>query len=50
MLYLSVLTLHNLMRWVTLVAAIWALYRAYRGWLGARPWTPPISAPGAGLR
>lgn len=22
------------MRWVTLIVAIWALYRAYRGWLG----------------
>lgn len=40
MLYLSILILHNLMRWVTLIAAIWALYRAYRGWFGARPWTP----------
>lgn len=40
MLYLSILVLHNLMRWVTLIAAIWALYRAYRGWFGARPWTP----------
>lgn len=40
MVYLAILTLHNLMRWVTLVAAIWALYRAYRGWFGRRPWTP----------
>lgn len=39
MLYLTLLTLHNLMRWVTLSAAIWALYRAYRGWFGAHSWT-----------
>lgn len=40
MLHLSVFTLHNLMRWMTPIAAIWALYRAYRGWFGARSWTP----------
>jgi uncharacterized membrane protein YozB (DUF420 family) len=40
MLYLFVLTLHNVMRWVTLVAATRALYRAYRGWFGRRPWMP----------
>ncbi|MFQ3631666.1 hypothetical protein [Roseiflexus sp.] len=39
MLYLTTLTLHNLMRWVTLAAALWALYRAFRGWIGARPWS-----------
>lgn len=39
MLYLFILTLHNTMRWVTLLAAVWALYRACRGWIGARPWT-----------
>ena len=39
MLYLTILTLHNLMRWVVLLAGLWALYRAYRGWIGAHPWT-----------
>ncbi|MGQ9548593.1 MAG: hypothetical protein ACUVSY_13915 [Roseiflexus sp.] len=38
MLYLFILALHNTVRWITLAAAVWALYRAYRGWLGARPW------------
>ncbi|MCS6880293.1 MAG: hypothetical protein RMK84_05980 [Oscillochloridaceae bacterium] len=40
MIYLTVLTLHNLMRWITLIAGLWAIYRAYRGWWGRRPWTP----------
>jgi uncharacterized membrane protein YozB (DUF420 family) len=38
-LYLTILTLHNLMRWVVLLAGLWALYRACRGWIGAHPWT-----------
>jgi cytochrome c biogenesis factor len=33
-----VLSLHNLLRWVVLLAALWALIRAYRGWLGGRGW------------
>jgi hypothetical protein len=32
------LTLHDLMRWVVLAAAVYALWRAYGGWLGKREW------------
>jgi hypothetical protein len=34
------LILHNLIRWLVLLAAAWALFRAYVGWLGKRAWTP----------
>lgn len=34
-----VLTVHNLLRWLVLVAALWALIRAYRGWLGDGAWS-----------
>jgi len=37
--YTIVLMLHNLWRWVVVLAAIWALVRAWSGWLGKRPWT-----------
>jgi len=37
--YLSLLVAHNLMRWVTLAMALWALGRAYYGWMRRRPWT-----------
>lgn len=29
---------HNLLRWAVLLAAAFALLRAYRGWLGRRAW------------
>ncbi|MGA9531450.1 MAG: hypothetical protein WBR18_01930 [Anaerolineales bacterium] len=34
-----VLGFHNILRWVVVIAAIWKLVRAYRGWLTNRPWT-----------
>ncbi|MFP3852724.1 MAG: hypothetical protein ACLFWD_00370 [Anaerolineales bacterium] len=34
------LAVHNVLRWVVLVLALWALYRAYRGWMGERDWQP----------
>ena len=37
--YGIVLGLHNLVRWLVLLTAIYALARAYVGWLGKRPWT-----------
>jgi hypothetical protein len=37
--YGIVLGLHNLVRWLVVLAAVYALVRAYRGWLGGRPWT-----------
>jgi len=33
-----ILGLHNLTRWVVLAAALYALWRAYRGWFGKREW------------
>jgi hypothetical protein len=37
--YGIILGLHNLMRWVVVLAAAYGLYRAYSGWQGGRPWT-----------
>lgn len=37
--YTIVLALHNLVRWVVVLTAAWALVRAWSGWLGKRPWT-----------
>lgn len=39
MFYSIVLTLHNLWRWLVVLAAIYATARAWFGWLGKRPWT-----------
>ena len=39
MFYTVVLVLHNLVRWVVLLTAAWALVRAWSGWLGKRAWT-----------
>ena len=38
--YLTILTLHSLVRWAVLAGLGLGLFRAYRGWLGARPFTP----------
>jgi hypothetical protein len=38
MLYTIFLVLHNLVRWLVLITAIFALFRAYRGWLGKVEW------------
>lgn len=37
--YLTILTLHSLFRWVVLTGLLTGLFRAYRGWLGRRPFT-----------
>ncbi len=34
-----VLGLHNVIRWLVLLAGIWAVTLAWRGWLGRRTWT-----------
>ena len=31
--------LHNLTRWIVVILAVLALYRAYSGWLGKKEWT-----------
>lgn len=33
-----VLSIHNIVRWVVLLAIVFALYRAYTGWLGKKIW------------
>jgi hypothetical protein len=33
------LAIHNILRWVVLILAVYALFRAYSGWLGRRSWT-----------
>jgi uncharacterized membrane protein YozB (DUF420 family) len=38
--YVALLALHNILRWVVVVLAVLALVRAYRGWLGKRDWMP----------
>jgi hypothetical protein len=37
--YPFVLGLHNLIRWVVLLAGAWAILLAWRGWLGRGSWT-----------
>jgi hypothetical protein len=38
--YPVILAAHNIVRWLVLLASVWALYRAYGGWLRGRAWTP----------
>jgi hypothetical protein len=37
--YPYVLGLHNITRWIVLITGVWAVYLAWRGWLGRRQWT-----------
>lgn len=37
--YHLVLGLHNVVRWIILAAGLWAVFTAWRGWLGRLPWT-----------
>jgi hypothetical protein len=39
MVYSILLPLHNILRWVVLMAALFAIYRAFAGWLGKKDWT-----------
>jgi hypothetical protein len=36
--YLSLLFIHNILRWLVIILAILALYSAYKGWIGKRDW------------
>jgi hypothetical protein len=38
MLYSIVLPLHNIVRWVVVLAALFAIVRAWMGWFGKKPW------------
>lgn len=40
MAYNVILILHNVLRWVVLLAGAAAAIRAFAGWLGNREWTP----------
>lgn len=37
--YLTLVALHSWMRWLVLISLLFALYRAYRGWFGSKPFT-----------
>jgi hypothetical protein len=37
--YTYVLGLHNIVRWLVLLAGVWAVILVWRGWLGRRQWT-----------
>lgn len=37
--YLILLSLHSLFRWLILVSILYAVYRGYKGWLGNRTFT-----------
>ena len=37
--YLTVLAIHNIFRWIVLILGVITLLRAYLGWLGGRIWT-----------
>jgi hypothetical protein len=37
--YPIILAIHNIVRWVVVILAIFALVRAYVGWFGKRDWT-----------
>ena len=37
--YLTLVALHSWMRWLVLISLLFALYRAYRGWLGNKNFT-----------
>jgi hypothetical protein len=38
--YTTLLALHSWLRWAVLIAALIAVFRALRGVVGKRPWTP----------
>jgi uncharacterized BrkB/YihY/UPF0761 family membrane protein len=37
--YQFIISIHNIARWIVIIAAFYALFRAYRGWFGKRSWT-----------
>jgi hypothetical protein len=39
MLYSTVLSIHSLLRWIVLLAAVVAAARAFGGWVGKKEWT-----------
>lgn len=45
--YPVLLAIHNIFRWVVVVMALVALFRAYSGWFGKREWHPVDRAVGS---
>ncbi len=37
--YEALLALHNVLRWLVVATALWAVVRAISGWMSAQPWT-----------
>jgi len=37
--YQFIISIHNIVRWIVIIAAIYALFRAYRGWFRKKLWT-----------
>lgn len=44
--YEIALAVHNLLRWIVLIAAVVAVSSAATGWTGRRPWTAASAGPG----
>ncbi|HEU4630745.1 MAG TPA: hypothetical protein VFS08_13420 [Gemmatimonadaceae bacterium] len=44
--YELTLAVHNLLRWIVLIAAVVAVSSAAAGWTGRRPWTAASAGPG----
>jgi hypothetical protein len=44
--YELTLSLHNVLRWLVLAAAVVAVLRSLGGWRGAQPWTPASTGAG----
>ncbi|MHB1225124.1 MAG: hypothetical protein ACYC2G_13945 [Gemmatimonadaceae bacterium] len=44
--YAIVLSLHNIVRWLALIAAVFAVMRAISGWVSRSAWTPSSAGPG----
>ena len=41
--YAVILGLHSLVRWAVIIAGLWAVVRAWRGWLRRTAWSPADS-------
>ena len=44
--YTATLLIHSWLRWVVLLAGLYALVRAFGGWSGSKPWTRADDASG----
>jgi hypothetical protein len=40
LMYTLILGLHNLARWAVIISGLWAVVRAWRGWVRRTPWGP----------